>query len=155
MKTNKLVRDYYVLAALGVDDDQECSKQHWLDQHLIQAVGEDTFELDLPKQCVVQGFRACVLRDRDRKEVIDWATESFGGRSDYYVLVVEHRWKTQYSVTPVLAYDSPNIRGRIKGPRGRLDMKEIVRDYATNMLGIIEHDRNAALLAKREKERGE
>ena len=141
MSTDEMTRDFYVVAHLGIRDDDECSKGDWLNQ-------------ELEKERDDVRFGVAWLHQRERKMVQEWAQGLFASRLYYYVCIIEERTKKNFPILEPI-YLSPPLDGKVKFPRASQNAEKQVAYYQSRIVGLIDFDQEQALLARRKQEREE
>ena len=134
----RITNTYYLLAHLRGEDDEECSKAHWLKTELTDA------------EAVLDGI-AARLPNQNRQDVLKWAGKLFAEKPDYYAIIIEERFKDKFPIHLFcLVYKSPNLTNDICAPR-ETELNSYLKLLDKQIVKFDDDERTRNLLKKRAK----
>lgn len=137
---SKTSRIYFVIAELGVEDDDECTKGEWLKTKL---------------EAVASSFRSGVpvIEDKDAQWINNWARDTFDSRPEYYVCIFESASAPNFGNSIYkLIYVSHDHRAKVK-KIANSNLSQQIAGYQRQISHAICNDNDHAEMEKRRKKR--
>ena len=127
----KMIYNYYLIAELVVKDDDDCSKEHWLNQLLLDEEADD-----------YSNGNFHYFENRDKNHFLSWAKSVFDGAKNYYSCIIQEKSQKDFPLKRnAVVYFSPQIKERVTLHNGNLSIDGLLLYYYKQITSLIKIDR--------------